>query len=116
MILDFFVILNSSLVVEKLVVEILFVSVILTGDFFWNSSSRFFLCCGLQHIPLTLLVSLVCKKKSKYGVCFFLVFLIRLKECRYPCISTSKKKNTKKTQVTETHVSMITWCFGLYEH
>ena len=34
MILDFFVILNSSLVVEKLVVEILFVPVILTGDFF----------------------------------------------------------------------------------
>ena len=33
MILDFFVILNSLLVVEKLVLEILFVSVILTGDF-----------------------------------------------------------------------------------
>ena len=46
MILDFFVILNSSLGLEKLVVEILFVSVILTGDFFWNGSSRFFLCCG----------------------------------------------------------------------
>ena len=30
-----------------------------------------------------MLVSLVCKKKSKYGVCFFLVFLIGLKECRY---------------------------------
>ena len=116
MILDFFVILNSLLVVEKLVLEILFVSVILTGDFFWNGSSRFFICCCSQHIPLTLLVSLVCKKKSKYGVCFFLVFLIGLKECRYPCISTSKKKNTKKTQVMDTHVSTITWCFGLYEH
>ena len=46
MILDFFVILNSLLVVEKLVLEILFVSVILTGDFFWNGSSRFFLCYG----------------------------------------------------------------------
>ena len=75
--------------------------VILTGGFFWNSSSRFFRCCGsyITYIfpRVTMLVSLVWERKSKYGVCFLLAFFIGLKECRYPCISASKKKNTRKT-------------------
>ena len=97
-------ILNSSSVVEKLVVKN---DPLCPGNFdrsfFLEWFGQFLSLLWFVTYSLTLLVSLVCKKKSKYGVCFFLVFLIGLKECRYPCISTSKKqKYEKKTSYEHT--------------
>ena len=71
MILDFFVILNSSLVVKKLVVEILFVSVILTGDFYGTVQVGSFFVTVYNIFPRLCWYHLFARRSQSMGFASF---------------------------------------------
>lgn len=75
LIFDFFVILNSSLLEEKLVVEILSVLVILTGDFFLERFKLVLFLLGfVTYSPDFVGITCLQEEVKVWGLLLFSVF------------------------------------------